>query len=65
MIRKFFMSDAAILTIYNPPKDSLPYLVVAIFPNGEVRGVSAESAADAQAKLVDLGKQVRIEGLSE
>jgi hypothetical protein len=56
-------SDAAILAIYDPPEDGLPYLAVAIFPSGQVQGVTAKTEADAQAILK--GLVAGLEDLSE
>ena len=46
------MSALAVVEVYAPPKASLPYLAVAILPNGNVHGVSADTADEAQ-KIVD------------
>jgi hypothetical protein len=51
-------SDAAILAVYDPPEDGLPYLAVAIFPSGNVQGVTAKTAADAQAILKSIAKEL-------
>jgi len=44
--------DLAVVEVYHPPKDGLPYLAVAIVPDGKVHGVTADTAAEAQ-KIVD------------
>ena len=51
-------SDAVILGVYDPPEDGLPYLAVAIFPSGQVEGVTAKTAADAQAILNRIAKEL-------
>jgi hypothetical protein len=51
-------SEAAILAVYDPPEDGLPYLAVAIFPSGQVEGVTANTAADAQAILKSIAKEL-------
>ena len=56
-------SDAAILAVYDPPEDGLPYLAVAIFPSGNVQGVTAKTEADAKAILKGLA--AGLEDLSE
>ena len=40
--------DLVIVEVYHPPKDGLPYLAVAIMPDGKVHGVTADTAASAQ-----------------
>jgi hypothetical protein len=44
--------DLAIVAVYHPPEDGLPYLAVAITTDGKVHGVTAASAAEAQ-KIAD------------
>ena len=47
------MADALVIVeVYHPPKDDLPYLAVAIMPDGKVHGVTADTA-DAAQKMVD------------
>ena len=48
------MSDTAIIAVYDPPKDDLPFLVVVIYPDGHVRGASTSTRAAAQAKADEL-----------
>ena len=42
-------ADLAVVAVYLPPKEGLPYLAVAITPDGKVHGVTADTAAEAQA----------------
>ena len=45
-------ADLAVVAVYHPPRLTLPYLAVAITPDGRVHGVTADTAAEAQ-KIVD------------
>ena len=47
-------TDLAVVAAYHPPKDGLPYLAVAITPDGKVHGVTANTAAEAQALVDDI-----------
>ena len=47
-------ADLAVVAVYHPPKDGLPYLAVAITPDGKVHGVTAATAAEAQALVDDI-----------
>ena len=47
-------ADLAVVAVYNPPKDGLPYLAVAITPDGKVHGVTAATAAEAQTIADDI-----------
>jgi hypothetical protein len=42
------MDNSVVVTIYNPPAQDLPFLVVSIFPDGKVQGVAAPDALVAQ-----------------
>ena len=59
-------ADLAVVAVYHPPKDGLPYLAVAITPDGKVHGVTADSAAEAQGLvddiLAELAKAIRERG---
>ena len=46
--------DLAVVAVYHPPKDGLPYLAVAITPDGKVHGVTADTAAEAQQIVEDI-----------
>jgi hypothetical protein len=46
------------VTVYAPPSDDLPWLVVAIYPDGHVIGSAAESEAAAEAMVDDLASHV-------
>lgn len=47
------MSDkTAVIAVYDPPKPDLPHLAVVIYPDGEVTGIAAYSAAAAK-NIVD------------
>ena len=50
--------DEVIVTVYDPPSSDLPWLVVAIYPDGHVVGSAANSADAAQAMADDLAEQV-------
>ena len=41
-------ADLAVVAVYHPPRLTLPYLAVAITPDGRVHGVTADTAAEAQ-----------------
>ena len=45
-------ADLAVVAVYHPPKDGLPYLAVAITPDGKVHGLTTDTAAGAQ-KIAD------------
>lgn len=53
------MSEAtAILAVYDPPKPDLPHIAVVIYPDGEVTGIAAESAAAAKIIVTQLAIKV-------
>jgi len=40
------MSDkSAVIAVYDPPRPDLPHIAVVIYPDGEVTGIAAYSAA--------------------
>ena len=41
-------ADLAVVAVYHPPNDGLPYLAVALTPDGKVHGLTAVTAAEAQ-----------------
>ena len=50
--------EEVIVTVYEPPSDDLPWLVVAIYPDGHVIGAAADSAEAAQAMTDELANKV-------
>ena len=46
------------VTVYPPPSDDLPWLVVAIYPDGHVIGSAADSEDAAEAMVDELATQV-------
>jgi hypothetical protein len=50
--------DEVIVTVYDPPSSDLPWLVVAIYPDGHVVGSAAGSADEAQAMADELATKV-------
>jgi hypothetical protein len=47
-----------IVTIYGPPSDDLPWLVVAIYPDGHVIGNAADSEGAAETMADELATKV-------
>lgn len=50
--------ETAVITVYDPPKEGLPYLAVVVYPDGEVTGIAAVSAAAAQRLVEELAVKV-------
>jgi len=50
--------EEVIVTVYQPPSDDLPWLVVAIFPDGHVIGAAADSAEAAEAMTDEFATKV-------
>ena len=53
------MSDKlAVIAVYGPPKSDLPHIAVVIYPDGEVTGLAAPTAAAAQTMVTELALQL-------
>ena len=53
------MSDkTAVIAVYDPPKPDLPHIAVVIYPDGEVTGIAAYSAAAAADIVRELAVKV-------
>jgi hypothetical protein len=53
------MADkTAVIAVYGPPNPDLPHLAVVIYPDGEVAGIAAQSAAAAEDIVHDLAIKV-------
>jgi len=50
--------EEVIVTVYGPPSDDLPWLVVAIYPDGRVIGSAADSEDAAEAMTDELATRV-------
>jgi len=50
--------EEVIVTVYQPPSDDLPWLVVAIYPDGHVIGTAADSAEAAEAMTDEFATKV-------
>ena len=50
--------EEVIVTVYGPPSDDLPWLVVAIYADGHVIGSAADSEDAAQAMADELATKV-------
>jgi hypothetical protein len=50
--------EAAVITVYDPPRAGLPYLAVVVYPDGEVSGIAAETAAAAQHLVEELAAKI-------
>ena len=50
--------EEVIVTVYPPPDSDLPWLVVAIYPDGHVVGSAADSENAAEAMADALAEQV-------
>jgi hypothetical protein len=47
-------SKPAYIAVYGPPKSDLPHIAVVIYPDGEVTGLAAVSAAAAETLVTEL-----------
>jgi hypothetical protein len=52
------VSKTVTLVVYDPPKADLPFLAVAVYPDGRVQGVAADTAAQAQQLLNQVAAEV-------
>ncbi len=50
--------EEVIVAVYGPPSDDLPWLVVAIYPDGHVIGSAADSEDAAEAMTDELATKV-------
>jgi hypothetical protein len=55
------MSKEAILTIYEPTKESFPYITVVLFPNGTVQGLQASNREEAEKLKSQIVSQVNVD----
>jgi hypothetical protein len=50
--------DGVILAVYTPPAPDLPFLAVAVYPNGDVQGFAADTPSAARKMVDGLSKQL-------
>jgi len=51
-------SKPAYIAVYGPPKSDLPHIAVVIYPDGEVTGLAALTAAAAQTMVAELALEL-------
>ena len=47
-------SKLAVIAVYGPPKSEMPHIAVVIYPDGEVTGLAAPTAAAARTLVSEL-----------
>jgi hypothetical protein len=53
------MSDKpALIAVYGPPKSDLPHVAIVIYPDGEVTGLAAPTAAAAETMVTELAARL-------